>query len=302
MCDMSLANNTIPNKRIKVEVNDESVRKDMTSDDLRVHFDNYLSINVAEVLSQYECPVCLDYITPPILQCFNGHVLCGECLGKLSPKRCPTCRAGMPIKEIRNYPLERMILTLGLRFPCKYKDMGCKVTGLIREKVIHEQHCTFKPYLCPRSYGECTWSGTVQHVIPHLNDVHKSDYNFGNRMSLSLNIRHLTIDQAFNIYSIVEFDGQQFIWCYIRSIESNNFIFKNFLVFIGEESEANNYRYKFNIENKSDGKQMVFGNRPQSIRQKVSDSTCDGLLFDLVTAKQFINNARMKITLDIRHI
>ena len=302
MNDMSWSDNNIPNKRIKVEVNDESVQTDITSDDLRVKFNDHLWINVTELLSQYECPVCWDYIIPPILQCHNGHVLCGDCLAKLSPKRCPNCREDMPTKETRNHPLERMVLTLGLKFPCKYKDMGCKVTSLMTEKVIHEESCPFKPYTCPSPYGECTWSGTVQHVIPHLNDVHKSANRFGHRKRLYLKLEDLTRVQKCSMYSLVEFQGNHFMWCYYKSVESSNFMFKTFLVFIGDESEANTYRYMFNIEDKSNGNQMVFESRPQSIRQKVSVNTCDGLLFDLITALQFVNNGRLKITLAIQEI
>ena len=27
-----------------------------------------------DLTSLFECPVCFDYVTPPILQCHNGHL------------------------------------------------------------------------------------------------------------------------------------------------------------------------------------------------------------------------------------
>ena len=38
----------------------------------------------------FECPVCFDYVLPPILQCQSGHLVCSTCRPKLNG--CPTCR------------------------------------------------------------------------------------------------------------------------------------------------------------------------------------------------------------------
>ncbi len=45
-----------------------------------------------------KCPVCYDELSPPIFQCFNGHIICKECLERLEQNRskeCPTCRVSM---------------------------------------------------------------------------------------------------------------------------------------------------------------------------------------------------------------
>lgn len=49
----------------------------------------------AEILSAFECPVCLDCMVPPYLQCQSGHLLCGTCRPKVSC--CPSCRG--PVRE-----------------------------------------------------------------------------------------------------------------------------------------------------------------------------------------------------------
>lgn len=58
-----------------------------------------------------ECPVC--WILPVgqvIFQCNNGHVLCGQCLGKIEDARCPQCRVSMTEKKLRrNIALENVI-------------------------------------------------------------------------------------------------------------------------------------------------------------------------------------------------
>ena len=44
----------------------------------------------ADLASFFECPVCFDYVLPPILQCQSGHLVCSNCRPKLTC--CPTCR------------------------------------------------------------------------------------------------------------------------------------------------------------------------------------------------------------------
>ena len=44
----------------------------------------------SELAALFECPVCYDYVLPPILQCQSGHLVCSSCRSKLT--LCPTCR------------------------------------------------------------------------------------------------------------------------------------------------------------------------------------------------------------------
>lgn len=48
------------------------------------------SNSTSALASLFECPVCFDYVLPPILQCQNGHLVCSTCRQKLTC--CPTCR------------------------------------------------------------------------------------------------------------------------------------------------------------------------------------------------------------------
>jgi hypothetical protein len=62
------------------------------------------------LLDALECPVCLEYMTPPITMCSSGHSLCQACRPRLT--RCPTCRR--PLLGIRNYALEHLARDLQL--------------------------------------------------------------------------------------------------------------------------------------------------------------------------------------------
>lgn len=73
-----------------------------------------------ELTALFECPVCFDYVLPPILQCPAGHLICNSCHQKLSC--CRTCR-GPLTPSIRNLAMEKVASTLP--FPCKVKYQKC---------------------------------------------------------------------------------------------------------------------------------------------------------------------------------
>lgn len=140
--------------------------------------------NFAQVLSAFECPVCLDYMMPPYLQCQSGHLVCGNCRPKLTC--CPTCRG--PVREFFfcghqllvsswSYFLDNKCMEIRdlccqvasvpfkfsdkcfsasvrnlilekiantLMFPCKFSNSGCPLTFSHVEKVEHEEVCEFR--------------------------------------------------------------------------------------------------------------------------------------------------------------
>lgn len=79
----------------------------------------------SELTALFECPVCFDYVLPPILQCQAGHLVCNPCRQKLSC--CPTCRGPLS-PSIRNLAMEKVASTLP--FPCKVRS-SCSHTGLL---------------------------------------------------------------------------------------------------------------------------------------------------------------------------
>ncbi|XP_037544122.1 cysteine and histidine-rich protein 1 homolog [Nematolebias whitei] len=81
----------------------------------------------AELTALFECPVCFDYVLPPILQCQAGHLVCNPCRQKLSC--CPTCRGPLS-PSIRNLAMEKV--ASALPFPCKVTTgsvRACLLTG-----------------------------------------------------------------------------------------------------------------------------------------------------------------------------
>jgi hypothetical protein len=70
--------------------------------------------------SALECPICLETMLPPILQCPAGHSICRVCRTKVS--KCPTCRAHLG--GIRNLSLEKLVTDQHLTLACTYESRG----------------------------------------------------------------------------------------------------------------------------------------------------------------------------------
>ena len=97
----------------------------------------------ADLAVLFECPVCFDYVLPPIYQCDSGHLICTICRPKLTC--CPSCRG--PLGSVRNLAMEKVAETV--KFPCKYASSGCTLRMLHNEKRSHEEICEYRPYSCP---------------------------------------------------------------------------------------------------------------------------------------------------------
>ena len=104
-----------------------------------------------DLASHFECPVCFDYVLPPILQCSSGHLVCSDCRAKLTC--CPSCRG--PLGSIRNLAMERV--AEDVFFPCKFRSCGCPQDFRFKKKKEHEDICEFRPYMCPCPGAQCKW-------------------------------------------------------------------------------------------------------------------------------------------------
>lgn len=133
---------------------------------------------MAALEDDLSCPVCLEQLTPPVVQCYNGHNTCSKCI-KINCRECSLCRA--PFLTTPNRVLERILHLLPQ--PCSYAGAGCPDNV----SDSHQAHfCVFRPIKCPIGeirfpVGEtgpctknlvpctatCTWSGTVKDWLDH---------------------------------------------------------------------------------------------------------------------------------------
>ena len=203
------------------------------------------------------------------------NAYCRDCHRKYSPNTCQTCGQQMPIKS---------------RYACKYQEFGCKVTSSAIDYCDHDKNCQYKSYKCPKVFGDCHWSGSVQQLIQHLTHSHGVVIKKDNRCAPIWQME-LLIDNNKNFWPfIIHYDNHYFMMCCQKRGRSQDFIFKFFAIFIGQQSDAMKYKYKYEIVNQSNGNQLVFEGMPNSIRDEWAMTDSDGLVFDLSLAKRFNNN------------
>lgn len=118
-----------------------------------------------ELFNKIECLVCMNYMTPPIYQCRNGHSLCDICCKKL--KECPNCKGAL--EGARNYTLEDIVQTF--YYPCKYE--ACKFSSKADQIRNHEKNCIYGPFKCPlKAIEDCQWEGPITQIYDHVRTSH----------------------------------------------------------------------------------------------------------------------------------
>ena len=300
-------------KRLKVESNDTMDNESVTTE----------GANNQRVLEQFECPVCLEYISPPILQCSNGHLFCEDCREQLStPANCPTCREPLPERHIRSFAMEQMAANLDLRFPCKYRFDGCHVSNSLTEKPNHEKKCESRPFQCPDIFGKCLWTGTADQVLPHLEGIHKfkneeiktqlhynSGLYFAVMFGYDMSVPNLTKDANKNIrwLRIIGLKEHHLIFVMTREcISGHKMLYKAFLVLIGEQKSAERFKYKLQLSDESSltpTSRISFEGRPYSVRDNVRSLVIEGsgLIFDSQVVKNFGKDEKLKMFVEIRY-
>ncbi|XP_023349791.1 E3 ubiquitin-protein ligase SIAH1 isoform X3 [Eurytemora carolleeae] len=244
----------------------------------------------SDLASLFECPVCFDYVLPPILQCQAGHLVCSNCRPKLTC--CPTCR-GQLGANIRNLAMEKVASTV--LFPCKYSSGGCVITLLHTEKIEHEETCEFRPYSCPCPGASCKWQGSLEQVMSHLMQVHKSittlqgeDIVFlATDINLPGAVDWVMMQSCFGHHFMLvlekqeKFDGHQQFFAIVQ--------------LIGTRKQAENFAYR--LELNGHRRRLTWEATPRSIHEGVSSAilNSDCLVFDTSIAQLFADNGNLDI-------
>ncbi|XP_026213323.1 E3 ubiquitin-protein ligase Siah2 [Anabas testudineus] len=248
----------------------------------------------SELTALFECPVCFDYVLPPILQCQAGHLVCNPCRQKLSC--CPTCRGPLS-PSIRNLAMEKVASTLP--FPCKYSSAGCLLSLYHSEKPDHEEVCEFRPYTCPCPGATCKWHGSLEAVMPHLMHAHKSITTLQGE-----DIVFLATD--INLPGAVD-------WVMMQSCFSHHFMlvlekqekyeghqqFFAVVLLIGTRKQAENFAYR--LELNGNRRRLTWEATPRSIHDGVAAAimNSDCLVFDTSIAHLFADNGNLGINVTI---
>ncbi|KAG9510674.1 E3 ubiquitin-protein ligase Siah1, partial [Fragariocoptes setiger] len=239
--------------------------------------------SISELTCLFECPVCFDHVTPPIIQCQNGHLVCKSCRNKITS--CPTCRVPISSLTIRNLQLERLALTL--LFPCKYNTSGCELKLTCSNKAEHEVDCEFRPYKCPCPGTACKWSGPVDQVMEHLTQQHKSITTLSGEdivflaTDINLNgaVDWVMVQSCFDQHFLLVLEKQE--------LKPGRQQFFAMVCLIGPQRLADNFSYRLELNGKR--RRLQWEGTPRSICEGVQSimSSYDCLVFDSKMTKHF---------------
>lgn len=183
-----------------------------------------------KLLIELECPVCSNYMAPPIRQCETGHSICEACRGKL-PK-CPLCQK--KFTDSKNISLEA--LACKMHYPCINRLSGCTAKLSLEERDKHELNCSFKGFKC--AMDKCPWVGKLEDVVEHWSSKKtKSKIYHGS------NICHTKIKHESYYTNLVEIDKQLF-WFKCK-VERGKIFWA--VQFLGPKDEAKDFYYEIEV-------------------------------------------------------
>ncbi|PNF31834.1 E3 ubiquitin-protein ligase SIAH1B [Cryptotermes secundus] len=246
-----------------------------------------------DLASEFQCPVCCNYIQTPILQCPNGHVICTNC--RLKFTCCPICRARLG--NSRNLLVEKITRTLKL--PCNYSTSGCAVALLHTERRAHEETCEFRPCPCPFPEDGCKWQGSLEDVAPHLKKSHRFIGDIEDKV-FHLSISEINEPRPAVWFHMLSRFGYNFIvvFCKPNAVDGREQYFVT-IQLIGSRTQSENFTYR--LELKGQRRRLLWEATTRSIQEgdfsTIMNSDC--LLLNLCTVKEFADNGKLSFDVSI---
>ena len=240
--------------------------------------------------------MCYELLRPPVLQCLNGHSLCGRCTARLCGGSCPICRD--KLEGSRNLVAEELCHQMW--YPCRYKR--CPQNFLLRDLGPHEAGCAYRQYCCPLntawlpdgSVRPCLWTMPRCEALCHAQEQHGTQLWRGRK--------HHVCDYNFTshyqrLYLISAYE-ELFLWCgQYRPSEQKFF---GTLKFEGPVNKAADYKYTFKLS-KSLGREtlrVTCSVQAAPLEDVVrNDGYC--VVLDLKTIRRFSDGDRVSFSLKI---
>ena len=183
------------------------------------------------LLKEMECPVCMQYMAPPIRLCTNGHNICSTCKKRVTC--CPTCKA--KFSDIRNVSLEHIARTQ--KYPCTNRQGGCLELLSIEHIADHHTACVYGKIKCPFTINKTcktAWNGFKSDLKEHAKAAHPR------RFFESPLYRAVYVD---GIVSLLSYFGEFFVT--YQRIRRGKFYCA--VQLIGTSSEASKYKCEFTL-------------------------------------------------------
>ncbi|XP_066993294.1 E3 ubiquitin-protein ligase SIAH1A [Anabrus simplex] len=199
------------------------------------------------LLQQLECPVCTNYLLPPIEQCQNGHSICQQCRVKV--RHCPSCK--VLFCGIRNRFAENIAETLP--YPCENQNAGCSVTVLSKYLLLHQHRCQFRMHHCLAGKGMgCLWRGQKSQLARHVKSEHPELCIMGSKATLRVPM--LGDQNASASYRLMFAHGEMF-WLSEKHEQDNSLSL--YVKYIGPEERAKNYKYQIRFVSRNGNHELI---------------------------------------------
>ena len=236
-------------------------------------------VSTKSLLEALECPVCHETILPPIIQCFEGHLICSGCVDNLSESECPQCcgpLARNPYAAVRNRALERIVGPLAI--PCRYQGRGCETTPAYDCAEKHAAACNYRDMKCP----ECDWWGCFRELPGHFESKHCL---LGESKPIVLPCRSTlpiahSLGKGYATSRIFIVDGYAFV---LRLFEHSTGPFAAYMMFAGPEPDRLGYRYRLTVRMKHS--YSSFGGVPLHAHQNMHGSALHAEALGLVLSE-----------------
>lgn len=240
-----------------------------------------LELENEDILMELECPVCHEYMYPPIKQCTTGHSLCELCFDKAST--CPTCRSSKG--STRNFALEG--IHAKVQVPCKYKISGCPVLKIGPDIRAHQEFCEFGERPCPlKASTNCAWTGKPKDLLDHAKENHDQHLPIVNNCAGRIkNFLQKTGEGKY--FQLV--DAYDKIFKYGVNLTFKTNIMQWSVQFVGPREEVANYSYliKFIDKNKEKEQYAIISTCQEVVNddQAFASTTSSSVYYDKL--KQF---------------
>lgn len=220
-----------------------------------------------DLLIELECPVCSNYMSPPIRQCATGHSVCEPCRQRL--EQCALCTG--QFTDSRNIALEA--LAVKMKYPCINRMSGCIVTLSYNEREIHELHCKFRGFRC--AMEKCLWMGPLEELKDHW-----ASKKMMSKPYQASNVCHTKIKASSYYVNIVEAYGS-FFWFKCKLCNKRLYWA---VQYIGKPNVAENFFYEIEVFRQGRTKRKILlSDYCQSIEMENEDLLKEGMCICIST-------------------
>ncbi|XP_063361521.1 E3 ubiquitin-protein ligase SIAH1A-like [Cydia amplana] len=238
--------------------------------------DSALALNHS-ILRLLECPVCMEWMEPPITQCRRGHLVCGACRKRLDA--CPVCRT--PFSSVRNRAMEDV--AGALRYPCRH---GCGRWLRAPRRHRHEASCAARRHACPLPACRAAPPLPRDKLHKHAQTKHPESFKTGTQHVIPLGVRteqHVQlVVAALGALFHLRVDMDVRTWGVCALVQH-----------LGPQDQAHNYTYEVTVNGRHSGRRLVYRRATHSDLENPALNTSRQDCFHL-TLDQALNYLRYK--------